>query len=58
MAIQLIVDNRKDVSQAIRTRTSRRKSKVLFHFLTRPFKDSNGRWVNIDRRSGNDRRTY
>jgi len=58
MTIELIVDNREDPSQAIRARVSRRENKILFHFLTRPFKDSNGRWVNIDRRSGYDRRIY
>ena len=58
MAVELIVDNRVDPSQVIRNRISRRENKVLFHFLTRPFKDSNGRWVTIDRRSGDDRRSY
>lgn len=58
MAIELIVDDRANPSHAIRTKGSRRVNKILFHLLNRPFKDSNGRWVTMDRRSGYDRRDY
>jgi len=58
MTIELIVDDRTNPSHAIRTKGSRRINKILFHFLNRPFKDSNGRWVTMDRRSGIDRRNY
>jgi len=56
MTIELVVDDRKNPSHAIRTRGGRRINKILFHFLKRPFKDSYGRWVTVDRRSGCDRR--
>ena len=58
MAIELIIDDRTNPSHAIRTKSGRRINKILFHLLKRPFKDSNGRWVNMDRRSGSDRRIY
>ena len=58
MTIEVIVDDRADLSHAIRIKGSRRINKILYHFLTRPFKDSNGRWVTMDRRSGYDRRTH
>ena len=56
MAIELIVDDRNNPLHAIRTRGGRRVNKALFYSLARPFKDSNGRWVSVDRRSGNERR--
>ena len=56
MTIELIIDDRKNPLHAIRTRDGRRVNKILFHSLARPFKDSNSRWVTIDRRSGYDRR--
>jgi len=58
MTIELVVDDRTNPSHAIRTRDGRRINKILFHLLKRPFKDSNGRWVTMDRRSGDDRRIY
>jgi hypothetical protein len=56
MAIQLVFDDRTNPTHAIRTIGDRRKNKVNYCLLNRPFKDSNGRWVTTDRRSGNDRR--
>ena len=56
MAIQLIFDDRTNPTHAIRALGDRRTSKVNYCLLQRPFKDSNGRWVTIDRRSGSDRR--
>lgn len=56
MAIQLVFDNRTNPTHAIRTIGDRRTNKVDYCLLIRPFKDSNGRWVTTDRRSGNDRR--
>jgi len=58
MTIELIVDDRTNPSHAIRTKGGRRINKILFHLLKRPFKDSNSRWVTIDRRSGHERRAY
>ena len=58
MGIELIVDDRTNPSHAIRTKFGRRINKIYFHLLRRPFKDSNGRWVNMDRRSGDDRRIH
>ncbi len=58
MTIELIVDDRVDPSHAIRAKDIRRINKVLFHLLKLPFKDSNGRLVTTDRRSGNDRRNF
>ena len=58
MTIELIFDDRTNPLHAIRIRDGRRVNKILFHSLTRPFKDSNSRWVTIDRRSGYDRRMY
>ncbi|NOQ90790.1 MAG: hypothetical protein GQ549_07570 [Gammaproteobacteria bacterium] len=58
MTIELIVDDRANPLHAIRTKGSRRINEIHFHFLKRPFKDSNGRWVTMDRRSGYDRRIY
>jgi hypothetical protein len=54
--MELIVDDRVSPSHAIRTKGSRRKNKVLFHFLKRPVRDSDGVLVVNDRRSGYDRR--
>jgi hypothetical protein len=56
MTVEFIVDDRENPTHAVRTKVDRRISKVNYHLLKRPFKDSNGRWVTIDRRSGNDRR--
>lgn len=56
MKAELIVDDRTNPLHAVRAVGDRRTSKVEYHQLKRPFKDSNGRWVTIDRRSGNDRR--
>ena len=56
MSLELIVDDRTNPSHTIRTKGGRRINKTLFHLIKRPFKDSNGRWVSIDRRSGCDRR--
>jgi len=56
MSIELIVDDRTNPSHAIRTKGGRRINKIHFHLHKRPFKDSNGRWVSVDRRSGYDRR--
>lgn len=58
MTIKLVVDDRTNPSHAIRTKGGRRINKIIFHLLKRPFKDSYGRWVTIDRRSGYDRRIY
>ena len=58
MAIKLIVDDRKNLSHVIRTKSNRRINKILYHSLTRPFKDSNGRWVTVNRRTGYDRRIH
>ncbi len=58
MTIELIIDDRANPLHAIRTKGSRRVNKILFPMLARPFKDSNGRWVTMDRRSGYDRRIY
>ncbi len=58
MTIEHIVDDRENPSHAIRTKGSRRINKIHFHLLKRPFKDSYGRWVTIDRRSGSDRRNF
>lgn len=58
MTTELIIDYRENPSHAIRTKDSRRIIKILFHFLKLPFKDSNGRLVTINRRSGSDRRIY
>jgi len=56
MAYQLIIDDRKNPAHTVRTLGDRRANRVNYCLLKRPFKDSNGRWVTIDRRSGNDRR--
>ena len=56
MAIELIIDDRVDVSHLIRTKSSRRTNKVLFHLLKRPFEDSDGYLVEWERRAGYDRR--
>ena len=56
MAIDLIIDDRTSSSQSIRNRIDRRANQASFLLLRRPFKDSNGRWVSTDRRSGKDRR--
>ena len=56
MTIEITVDDRENLSHAIRIKGSRRINKFLYHLLTRPFKDSNGRWVTMDRRTGYDRR--
>jgi hypothetical protein len=56
MAIQLIFDDRTNPAHAVRAIGDRRINKVDYCLLKRPFKDSNGRWVTVDRRSGNDRR--
>ena len=56
MSIEHTVDDRIDPSHTIRTKGGRRINKAYFHSLKRPFKDSNGRWVTIERRSGYDRR--
>lgn len=56
MSIELIIDDRTNPSHVIRTNGCRRNNKILYHFLKRPFKDSYGRWVTVDRRSGSDRR--
>lgn len=58
MTIELIVDDRENLSHVIRTKGNRRINKILYRFLTRPFKDSNGRWVTMDRRAGYDRRVH
>ena len=58
MSSELIMDDRTNPSHAIRTKGGRRINKIHFHLLRRPFKDSNGRWVNMDRRDGYDRRIY
>lgn len=58
MTIELIIDDRSNPLHVIRTRGGRRVNKALFHSLARPFKDSYGRWVTIDRRSCYDRRIY
>ena len=58
MTIELIIDDRNNPLHTIRTRGGRRVNKTLFHSLARPFKDSNGRWVTIDRRSGYERRFH
>ena len=58
MTIEIIIDDRTDLSHSIRTRGSRRINKILYRSLTRPFKDSIGRWVAMDRRSGHDRRIH
>ena len=58
MTIELIIDDRTNPLHAIRTRGGRRVGRILFHSLARPFKDSNSRWVIIDRRSGSERRIY
>jgi hypothetical protein len=58
MTIELIIDDRTNPLHSIRTRSGRRVNKTLFLSLARPFKDSNGRWVTIDRRSEYDRRIY
>ena len=54
--MELIVDDRVNPSHAIRAEGGRRKSKVLFHLHKLPFKDSDGKLVFVDRRSGYDRR--
>lgn len=52
----IIIDDRENTSHVIRTKFERRINKILFHLLKLPFKDSDGRLVTIDRRSGYDRR--
>ncbi len=54
--MNFIVDNRTSVSHVIRGSASRRASKILFHLLKRPFRDSGGILVASDRRRGSDRR--
>ncbi len=56
MANKLVIDDRTDPSQVVRTRDDRRVNKVRYHLLKRPFKDSLGLWVLVDRRSGIARR--
>jgi len=56
MSVELIIDDRTNPSHVIRTYGGRRKNKILYLLLKRPFKDSYGRWVTVDRRSGSDRR--
>ena len=56
MTTELIVDDRVNVLHTIRTKSSRRTSKILFHLLKLPFKDSDGVLVIKDRRSGFERR--
>jgi len=58
MAIELIVDDRVDTTHSIREKSSRRINKILFHLLRRPFEDSDGFLVELERRSGYDRRFY
>lgn len=58
MTIELIIDDRVNISHAIRTKVSRRVNKILFHLLKVPFKDSNDILVDIDRRSDHDRRNF
>lgn len=55
MHAQLIIDDRIDTTQVIRTKGDRRKSKTLLHLLT-PFRNSCGKWIRTDHRSGNNRR--
>ncbi len=54
--MNFIVDTRTSVSHAIRSSVGRRVSKILFHLLKRPFRDSNGILVASERRRGSDRR--
>ena len=56
MATELIIDDRTDPSQSVRALSDRRVNKVCYHLLKRPFKDSHGLWVVVDRRSGVNRR--
>ena len=58
MTIELIVDDRVNISHAIRTKNSRRVNKILFHLLKVPFKDSDDILVDVDRRSSYDRRNF
>ncbi len=54
--MNFIVDNITSVLHVIRGAAGRRASKILFHLLKRPFRDSNGILVATDRRNGPDRR--
>jgi hypothetical protein len=54
--MNFIVDNRTSVSHIIRDSVGRRVSRILFHLLKRPFRDSGGILVATDRRNGPDRR--
>ena len=56
MATELIIDDRTDPSQIVRALSDRRVNKVRYHLLKRPFKDSIGLWVVVDRRTGLNRR--
>ena len=56
MTTELIIDDRTDPSQVVRALTDRRVNKVCYHLLKRPFKDSIGQWVVVDRRVGINRR--
>ena len=56
MATELIIDDRTDPSQIVRALSDRRVNKVRYHLLKRPFKDSIGLWVVVDRRTGINRR--
>jgi len=56
--MNFIVDNRTSVSHVIRGSASRRVSKILFHLLKRPFRDSNGILVATERRNGSERRDF
>ena len=58
MTIELIIDDRVNISHAIRAKGSRRVNKILFHLLKVPFKDSDDILVDVDRRSSYDRRNF
>jgi len=57
MYTELIIDDRENPSYAIRTKSCRRRNKILFHLLKQPFKDSDGNLVDMDRRSEHSRRS-
>ena len=56
MIVEPIYDDRQNPLHTVRARGDRRVNHFNYYLLKRPFKDSNGRWVTIDRRSGSDRR--
>jgi hypothetical protein len=58
MTIELIVDDRVNISHVIRVKNNRRVNKILFHLLKVPFEDIDGLLIDLDCRSDHDRRIF